>query len=132
MSRATVNKAVASLTWLAAVYTTYLFLVALGVTPGAWGLTSAVLAQGMLTWLEGPVWQRKFGDIGVFAVVVDTLVNAGGLWPYIRNIDQTPTWAMFQELGAAGGDMNAIVAGFLALMIGYVLAKAPETIWRSV
>jgi hypothetical protein len=125
-------KAIAILLWFCATFTTYLFLSSVIAyrldTTGV--IIAAVLAQLTLTVLESDFIRGRRSEVSVFAIVIDTLLNAAGLWPFVQAIDQTSVWIMLTELSGLTGGVSTYMAGLLAIIGGYVLAIAPEKIWR--
>jgi hypothetical protein len=121
----------ACILWVCAVTTTQLFLAGLmpAATTGTVWLAAAAL-QLVLTVVQSEFWSGQRGQVSTFAVLVDTGINAAGIWPYIQNLDRTNVWDMIAELTGVGGTMSPLVAGFLAIIIGYILAAAPERVWR--
>jgi hypothetical protein len=117
--------------WLCAVTTTHMFLVGLlPATPVGTVWLAAAALQLILTILQSEFWSGQSGYVSTFAVMFDTGINAAGIWPYIQNLDRTNVWYMIAELTGLGGTMSPLVAGLLAIIIGYVLAAAPEIVWR--
>lgn len=129
--RFSIYKIVAVAVWLAGVWTTYL-LIARIVDGQAWYTSTieAMIVQGFLTALESPVWRGRPGPVNVAAVVVDTLANAGGIYPFMQNIGATPPAQMFIQAFRLDGTISPIVAVSLALIFGFILAAGPEALWR--
>lgn len=130
--RANPNKIVAVLIWIGAVYTTGLCLQTLNPNLAGselWLWAAAV--QAVLTVLESPFWSGQRKDVNGVAVLIDTGINAGGLWPLLRNLDQTPTWGMITDMTGYAAYVSPYIAFVLALGLGFILAKAPESAWKS-
>lgn len=70
-------------------------------------------------------------QIAVPSIMLDTLLNAGGLWPYAKNIAASPTAIMLSEALALRDTIGAIPALILSLVAGYLLAVAPHTLWKA-
>lgn len=125
-------KVISLILWAAATSTTFLFLngVAEPATSVEMLWVAAIVVQTILTVLESDFIRGMRSEVSVFAVVLDTLINAAGLWPFVQNVDQSSVWVMLSELFGMYGGMSPYVAGLIALVGGYTLAIAPEKIWR--
>jgi hypothetical protein len=75
--------------------------------------------------------RRHDGAAGWASVLIDTLLNAGGLWPYVTRVADTPTAKMIVEAFGLRGTMGHVSAFLLTLVAGYMLAVAPHRIWRA-
>jgi hypothetical protein len=75
--------------------------------------------------------RRHDGAAGWASVLIDTLLNAGGLWPYVTRVSDTPTAKMVVEAFGLHGTIGHVPALILTLVAGYVLAVAPHRIWRA-
>ena len=130
-SRFGIYKAVAVVLWLAGAWTTYLLISRL-VVDQVWYISTieAIIVQGFLTTLESPVWRGRPGPVNVVAVVIDTLANAGGIFPFTERIGGTPPAQMFIQAFHLDPNISPIVAVLFALLLGYILAAGPEAIWR--
>lgn len=126
------HKIVSVLLWLGGVFTTYLFIstAAAGRYEEWQVVTAAFVMQTILTVLESDFIRGMRSEVSVFAIVVDTLLNAAGLWTFITGIDQSTLWLMLSEVFGVGGNMSAWAAGVIAMVLGYMLAIAPEKVWR--
>ena len=69
--------------------------------------------------------------VGWGAVIFDTVLNAGGLWPMSRNIASTPSAIMLAEALGLKSDIGNIPALILALIFGYLLAVLPHQLWHA-
>lgn len=114
--------------------TTYAFFAA--VMPTADGrlvFGISVSVEYLLTLGKGLLFNTSNRDdaVGWASAGFDTLLNAGGLWPYTTRLAATPTAVMLtQTLGLEGG-MSSIAALILALVFGFWLAIAPHRLWRA-
>jgi hypothetical protein len=124
-----INKVVAVLIWSAAVTTTYAFLLALGL-PKDMAMGFAVAVQAAMTWIERRVWAGNFDLLAWITLGADTLINASGIWSSFKNIDKTPLWAMFKDLGAPVS-LSMWAKFAIALLIGVILAYGPEAVWKD-
>ena len=113
--------------WCAACYTTWRFLDALA--PGTPWL-AAVVVQAVFTVIESDFFKGQRNIVTVAATAVDSVINAGGLWVYTQHVDRTQSWEMVQAMSNTTGGVSALSAGILALLLGVVLAAAPERMWR--
>lgn len=124
-------KIVALIIWLAGVYTTMLFLA--GLLPELDAMRHwmiAVVIQLVLTIAQSEFWSGRRGLVATIAVVVDMAVNAGGLWPLLRNIDMTPTWRLLESAMLVPSDASGAVVLAVTIGVSLFIAAAPERIWR--
>jgi hypothetical protein len=123
-------KIAAVLVWFGAVYTTYLALASLQAgTPWFITLGMAAATQFVLTVAERPILNGRPSWFTGGVLLIDALVNAGGIFPLLRNVGSTPT----AQMAAAGGvapDVGNIPAILLSLVFGLIIAAAPEALWR--
>jgi hypothetical protein len=126
------HKVAAALAQLGSFATTYMFVDALG-GKGVEGFFIAVTLEFLLVagkqLLYTPGGHRD--ALGVIAVVADAGLNAGGIWPIVQHIDNTPTWAMLVQALGLDGQLRQIPTLVIALAIGYVLSIAPHRLWRA-
>ena len=117
--------------WIGACFTTYLALAALQPDVPWWILAIAGVAiQGTVTVIELPMWRRKgFNWLSLVVLVGDVFVNAGGLFPALANVGNTPTAKMLQA-GGVPADTGALPTILLALALGAIIAAAPEALWQ--
>jgi hypothetical protein len=118
------------LVWLGGVWTTALFLGSFVRLEALWLFAVAVAVQLVLTALELPFWRGERSGIIVGIIVVDSAINAAGLWAFVRNIDQSNLWWFFVDVTGLSPSLSPAIAGFMALLAGFVLAAAPELIWK--
>lgn len=130
------SKAVAVLAWSVGIWTTHLFLKVLtkdpvtGVTP-EWTLGAALIMQAIMTAGESPIWRGKGEWWHIVVLAVDSVTNVGGFFVYITRLDQTDSWAAFnQGLGMTGG-LQPLAALVVSLVLGVLVAATPEFLWRQ-
>ena len=125
---------IAALTvWSFAVVTTQQFLAPLLQQRGldvltVWGV--AVGLQLVLTIIESEFWQGERGQVSAAAVLIDTLINAAGLFPFVGSLGATNVWAMISQATGATSDVSTAAAVSISLFLGYILAATPERVWR--
>jgi hypothetical protein len=93
----------------------------------------AAALEGVLSLMKNAIFRsrRNSGAVGVAAFVFDGLLNAGGLFPLMQRIGDTPTGKMFTawlDLQAGANDTAAVI---LALVFGGLLSAAPWFLWRA-
>jgi hypothetical protein len=93
----------------------------------------AVALEGVLSLMKNALFRsrRNSGAVGVAAFFFDGVLNAGGLFPLMQRINDTPTGKMFTawlDLQAGANDTAAVV---LALIFGGLLSAAPWFLWRA-
>jgi hypothetical protein len=124
----------AVLAQLGSFLTTYAFFAA--VLIGAPPLLTFGIAVGvefLLTLGKGLLFNTARHDdaVGWAAILFDTLLNGGGLWPYAARLAATPTAIMFTEALHLDGQMGSVPALVLALVFGFWLAVSPHRLWRA-
>jgi len=110
-------------------FTTWLCVQALGIG-GTPGFLIALCAEFVLMAAKHNTLAGRGDEIGIIAVIVDTLLNAGGLYPYMQRLDKTPTWGMLAVALNLQGDLRPLPALGFALLIGFLLSAAPSWLWR--
>lgn len=116
--------------WFGAVYTTYLSVAALQPgTPLLIATVTALVVQFVFTMAERPILRGRPGAFTLIVFLLDALINAGGIFPALRNIGNSPT---AQMIAAAGTPANVASwpAILIALVFGAIIAVAPEALWR--
>ena len=110
--------------------TTYAFFIA--VMDGAhWGaILGIALAVEFLLTLGKSLVQRG-GAVGAASIAFDTLLNAGGIWPSMRRISESPPALMIVDAFQLQPTFGLIPAFVLSLLIGYLLAVLPHRLWRA-
>lgn len=119
--------------WLIGAWTTRQFILETDFGAALGGVAATVgtlVVQWILTLMERRVWMKDKNGIGpMFALVLDTLLNAAGLLPFVRGIGSTSVWAMLQEAVGTNEAFTYLPALAVSLTIGLVLAKMPEDLW---
>jgi hypothetical protein len=105
--------------------TSLLFFWAVGV-PGWYGVALAAVVEFILQ-----VCKAEGGALGWGAHGIDTFINGGGIFAYVSNFDNTPTWAMLTTALGLDGELRALPALVLALGVGLILSIAPIKLWRG-
>ena len=129
-----VNKLIAGVLWLVGVWATYASIVLLfGATPPPWyvPLLTALAVQAGLTATERHFFNGNRNEIGIIALVIDVLFNAGGLYTPMSRIGMTPPGRMLADVFGASAEVGKLSALALAIGIGYALARAPEFLWDA-
>lgn len=125
------SKPVAAVLWLIACFTTFQVVTAL--TPGMdarWQAGAAIVAQVVLTWMERPVLHGKPNKMSGAALLIDTFINAGGAFPFALRVSATPTAQMISAAANLPAEVTPFAAMIIALVAGFMLAAAPEAVWR--
>ncbi len=126
-----VYKAVAIITWALACVTTWQLVAA--VTPGMDGryqVGIGVLLQVIFTALESPMINGQPNKVSGVVLAVDTLINAGGVYPFAMRAAATPTIQMISSAFNLAPAISPVAAFLLAALCGFLLAAAPEAVWR--
>lgn len=130
-ARFSVYKLIAAALWLVGAWTTYLLIARMvGGQPWIASAIESLMVQSFLTVLESPVWRGRAGPVNVVAVAIDTLANAGGIFPFAENVGATPPAQMFIQAFHLDPNISPFVAIAFALLVGYLIAAGPEAIWR--
>ena len=124
------NKLIALILWGLSCYTTYQFFVSLA-GEGPVVLAIAIIAQAALTFAESPVWRGDISAVGIVTLILDTFTNIGGLFYYIGNLGKSASWQAFAGTFGASTDISGPTQLFLSVVIGVILAAAPEALWKQ-
>jgi hypothetical protein len=127
------HKIAATLAQLGSFATTYGCILALGGS-GKFGFFVAVGIEFLLAAAKSLVFDGKKSSADAFgwiAIVVDTLLNAGGIWPGVLTLDKAPSWIMLKDSLGLDGDLSKLPALIVALVLGYLLSVAPHRLWRG-
>src|SRR5262245_7120573 len=89
--------------------------------------------EGVLSLMKTALFRsrRNGGAVGLSAFFFDGLLNAGGLFPLMQRIGDTPTGKMFTawlDLQPGANDTAAVI---LALVFGGLLSAAPWFLWQA-
>ena len=128
-----INKIIAALMWLVGVGTTYAAIaVLLGDAPWYIAVASSLAMQAGLTAVEYKFYNGgQKNEVGLIALFIDVAFNAGGLYGPMSRIGATPTGNALSDAFGVAPNVGKIAALVLAVVIGYLLARAPEYIWES-
>lgn len=75
--------------------------------------------------------KRGGGFWGAFAIVIDSVINGGGLYSLVANLDQTAVWEMFEQGAGATTVMGQGPAMWVAMGIGAILSASPVPMWKK-
>ena len=126
-----INQPIAILLWGIACVTTWQLVTA--VTPGAvWGFQvgCGIALQVVFTALERPILRGRPNRISTAVLLIDTLVNAGGIFPFAMRMSATPTAQMISAAFNMSPQMTPLAAFAVSILLGFLLAAAPEAVWR--
>lgn len=125
------NKPVAIILWFLACITTWQLFSALAPEMDwRWRLGSAVLAQAIFTWMERPVLRGRPNKMSGVTLLIDTFINAGGIFPFALRVSATPSAQMVSAALKLAPEISPVAAALLSLLFGFLLAAAPEAVWR--
>lgn len=94
-------------------------------------LAAALVAQGLLTWLEGPTLRGKPNPISLFFLLLDGGVNAGGVYLILADrLERLPTSRMVADAVGAAPDFSPVAVMAVSLVAGLIIAATPEAVWR--
>lgn len=126
-----INQPIAALLWVAACVTTWQLLAA--ITPGMdwrYQVGGGVALQAIFTALERPTLRGRPNKVSVLVLIMDTLINAGGIFPFALRVSATPTVAMISAAFHISPQITPVAAFALSALLGFLLAAAPEAVWR--
>ena len=123
-------RVVSIVAWCVGVWTTAQFLTPMvGEGPGT--VLAAFIAQALLTAGESPIWRGQGTWWNVLVLVIDDVTNIGGFFVYLLRIDQTDSWAAFNQAFETSSTMNPLTALTVSIVFGVLVAAAPEYLWRE-
>jgi hypothetical protein len=140
------HKIAAILLWFSSAYTTSLLIEDVrgsgnstgGIldvfVTGVWGNSffAAMTLQVILTAGESAIWKgQKLGLVASIALIIDTLVNAAAIWPYMQRFGHSHIWVFLAEWLHVNMEYTLFTAGILTLIGGIALAAAPEKYWST-
>ncbi len=127
-------------------------------SPPVGAVAFAVVLQLILTRGQSPFWRWKkilasapgvkvpahVMAIGVFTLLIDTVINGGGVFLIVRGLGNTDMWAMAEAVRAEGGALGKIVSSIstptgdptiafiiaVSFMFGLVVAGLTEYFWH--
>jgi hypothetical protein len=140
------NKVAAIIVWLTSTYATSILIEELRgnanatggvldtVVLGLWGSSflSALALQTVLTVAESPIWQgKKPGLVASAALVIDALVNAAAVWPFMQRFGSTSIYRFLSSSVGSNGEYDHMTAIILTVFVGIILAASPEKLWSG-
>jgi hypothetical protein len=122
---------------LASYLATFVFVSALLPTlPFVWLFSSALVAEMLLTLAKNAIFNGQYKrakqaqkSVGWSAVILDALLNAGGIFPLTLNLANTPTVLMLSTTFGLKSEISGLSALGLALLAGYGLSALPNYLW---
>lgn len=107
--------------------TTWLFVHALSPSKNmAATFFLALAAEYCLT-----IIKKGGGFWGVLAIILDSVINGGGLFSLVANLDQTAVWEMFHQGAGTKQFMGQGPAMWVAMGIGALLSASPVPMWKK-
>jgi hypothetical protein len=133
------TKIAAVVAWLGGVFTTYLFL---HVAMPELSIVAAVVIAGALQWTltlaERPLWRAllkrsggRMAGVAVVVTILDALLNAAGVYPFMSRLAQTGLGQMLSEVFGVQPTMGTRAAFLVAFLLGLLAASLPEALWES-
>jgi hypothetical protein len=106
-------------------YTTYLLVIIFGAD---W-FPAVLISIGLeivFYRIKELVFIRSKGNLfGWTGIGLDTLTNAGGIWPLVLKLDNSDTWKMWAKAFGLGTEVHDLPALLIALAVGFILSIAP-------
>lgn len=130
VSKLSSNQAAGVIIWLISAYATALFITQIGINPPV-SYAFGVAIQYIFTKAEQPIWRKQgYPMLGIIVTAVDTLFNAVGIWPYVRDqFGTTDLWAMVTDMTHDPSEPTLLVRGLIVVVIGMAVAAGPEYFW---
>lgn len=125
------NQIIAAVVWLAATWTTGLFLHSLNI-PLLWTVLAALILQAALTALEGYVWKGKGDPVVYVALIFDIILNMSGTWIWVKELPGSTLWIFIIDIFNWSNSANIAEWPLLipSAVVGLFWAYAPEAIWK--
>lgn len=126
-----INQPIAIILWIVACITTWQLVAA--ITPGmriAYQIGIGIVLQVFFTALERPMLRGRPNKVSGVVLLIDTLVNAGGIFPFALRMSATPTVQMISTTFNLAPNMTPAAAFAVSVVLGFLLAAAPEAVWR--
>lgn len=124
------NRIAAVIVWLFGVVSTWLGLsVFLDGAPAWLPWAVAVIAQFVLTFGESAIWRGRPSVAGLMALAIDVALNAGGIFPYMFKLGETPPAQMVITVFGGGRQVAPVSAMIAAIVLGFLIAALPEDLW---
>jgi hypothetical protein len=133
------SNVIAFIIWIVGTYNTVVLLEELGVSKESYtSLYAGVVTQLILTYSQSVIWfemnlskldKEKIIQYILFGflVLIDIAANVGGIIIYVNNISATSAYqALFGSEPISAGLIR-----FIAILVGTMIAIAPEAIHRS-
>lgn len=106
--------------------TTLAFILSIGVDGWlGWGLS--IVIEFVLFEMK----RHEKAGVRWAANMADTLLNGGGLYFLVQNIDNTDVWKMLSEGMGLGAELGHLPALIISLVIGLILSGAPRLLWNQ-
>ena len=109
---------------------TYGFVVAIGLESYL-GFAVAVSVEVALFYGKKLIFEHRNDSAGWACIAIDTLLNAGGIYPYASKGSATPTWLMLSDALGLQPTMSKSAALVLALLLGFVLSFLPHRLFYA-
>lgn len=95
--------------------------------------TVAAVVEWLLFEFKGAVFSgaERWSPLGLASVVIDTLLNGGGMWAFVVDLDKSETYKMLSQGLNLGKDMRLLPALVIALALGFALSIGPHALWNS-
>ena len=90
-----------------------------------------LIVQAALSFGESPIWRGHISGIGMIALAFDTFTNIGGIFYYIGNLERTESWLAFTNTFGVRPEVSGYTQLVIAIIVGIMLAAAPEVIWKQ-
>jgi hypothetical protein len=124
------NKIAAIIFWIAGAVSTWLAAKAFLIDAPWWlPVASALIAQFVLTFAERAIWRGRPSGAGLAALGLDVALNAGGLFPNALKLGETPPAQMVIAVFGGSRQVTPLGAMIAAIIIGFLIAAAPEDLW---
>lgn len=110
-------------------------------TPPLVFVVGSIMVQWILTRAQSPFWRWKMinakgkvpahvASLAFFSMLIDALINAGGVWPLLRGLGNTDLWKMTAEIAGTTGEPTMLIRAFVAMIVGVMVAGFSEYFWN--
>lgn len=91
----------------------------------------ALVTQALLTQGQRRIWRGKPTLTSIGMVIIDVMLNAGGIYPYALRLGNTSPALMIADVFNIPSDVGPIGAMMVAIALGVLIAAAPEELWTK-
>jgi hypothetical protein len=122
----------ATVVWLLGAYMTAVVITEMTGASGFAVIMGGAAFQLVLTFTQSRVWVGKGDLISYTALLIDAIVNFGGVFSIVVNIDKVGSvQALTITITGYSGDWPMWAKALVALGISAIIAGLPEKLWKE-